>query len=188
MDADPPAVAPAGPRTSALVEEVERSESLDGLGQKIADALPGWVTSGRGRELLSGRWLGHSLHPLLTDFPLGFWASASLLDIVGTDDDADAARRLVGFGILTALPTATAGLSDWSQLDETADRRTGVAHAQLNTLALALYTLSYLARRRGGRGRLLGVLGGLAATAGGYLGGHLSLTRAVTRDNRLLPS
>jgi hypothetical protein len=55
-------------------------------------------------------------------------------------------------------------------------------------VALALYGLSYLARRRGRRGVLLGVLGGLAATAGGYLGGHLSLTRAVTRDNRLLPS
>lgn len=171
-----------------MVEQIESSDALDGLVEKLGSALPAWVTSGRGRELLSGRWLGHSLHPLLTDLPLGFWASASLLDLVGTDHDADAARRLIGFGLLASLPTAAAGASDWSQLDESADRRTGVVHAQLNTLALALYGLSYLARRRGRRGVVLGVLGGLAATAGGYLGGHLSLTRAVTRDNRLLPS
>jgi uncharacterized membrane protein len=183
MDADPA----ARPPSSTVVEQIERSDALDGLAKTLSEALPSWITSGRGREILSGRWLGHSLHPLLTDFPLGFWASASLLDLVGPRNDADAARRLVGFGVLTALPTAAAGLSDWSKL-ETTDRRTGVAHAQLNTLALGLYGLSYLARRRGRRGVLLGVLGGLAATAGGYLGGHLSLTRAVTRDNRLLDS
>lgn len=169
-----------------LVQRVEESDALDGAIAQLAELLPDWVTTGRTRDLLAGEWLGHSLHPLLTDFPLGFWASASLLDLLGPRRHADSARRLVGFGLLASLPTATAGLSDWSRL-ETTDRRVGLVHAQLNTLALLLYGASYIARRRRrGRGVVLGVLGGLAATAGGYLGGHLSLTRAVTRDNRLI--
>jgi hypothetical protein len=86
-----------------------------------------------------------------------------------------------------ALDEMAAGLSDWSRL-ATPARRVGLVHAQLNTLVLALYGASYVQRRRhsSGRGIALGILGGLAATASGYLGGHLTTTRAVTRDNRLL--
>jgi uncharacterized membrane protein len=185
--AAPAAPATPGPPPPELTRHIESSEDLDALADKISSALPSWVTSGTGREILSGRWLGHALHPLLTDLPLGFWTSASLLDLVGSEDDARTARRLIGWGLVAALPTATTGLSDWSQLRSTGDRRTGVVHAQLNAAALALYGLSYLSRRRGKRGVLLALLGGLVASAGGYLGGHLTLDRAVTRDNTLLP-
>jgi uncharacterized membrane protein len=178
----------AAPPPPELTRHIESSEDLDGLADKLAAATPSWITSGTGREVLSGRWMGHSLHPLLTDFPLGFWTSATMLDLMGGERDARTARRLIGWGVLAALPTAAAGLSDWSHLDAPGDRRTGVLHAQLNAMALALYGLSWLSRRRGKRGVLLGLLGGLAASAGGYLGGHLTLSRAVTRDNHLLPS
>jgi uncharacterized membrane protein len=168
-----------------LVERLEDAESLDATAEALWEVLPDWVVSGWGRELLSGTWLGHSLHPLLTDLPVGCWSSATLLDLLGGGRYADASRRLVGLGLVASLPTAAAGLSDWSRLD-THDRRVGVVHAQLNTLALVLYGASYLARRRRGSGVALGVLGSLAAAAGGYLGGHLTTTRAVTRDNQLL--
>lgn len=178
----------AGPEAGvpALMERIEDAQSFDATIEALRGLIPDWVVTGRGRELLGGRWLGHSLHPLLTDLPLGCWSSASLLDLLGGRRYADAARRLVGLGLLASLPTAAAGLSDWSRL-ETRDRRVGLVHAQLNTLALVLYGASYAARRRRrGGGVVLGVLGGLAATASGYLGGHLTTSRSVTRDNRLL--
>jgi uncharacterized membrane protein len=168
-----------------LMERLEDAEGLDAAAEALWAVRPDWVVTGWGRELLGGTWLGHALHPLLTDFPLGCWSSASLLDLLGGGRYAGAARRLVGLGLIASLPTAAAGLSDWSRLEKR-DRRVGLVHAQLNTLALVLYGASYLARRRRGGGVVLGVLGGLAATASGYLGGHLTTTRAVTRDNRLL--
>jgi uncharacterized membrane protein len=177
--------------TADVTELTRRIEEADGLDEAVdvlARNTPDWVTSGRSREILSGEWLGHSLHPLLTDLPLGFWTSATVLDLLGGRRHAKAARKLVGLGVLSALPTAAAGLSDWSRLDDKADRRVGVVHAQLNGAALFLYLLSYLARCRGRRGRgvFYSLLGGVAATASGYLGGHLTLSRAVTRDDRLL--
>jgi uncharacterized membrane protein len=173
------------PGVPGLMERLEDAESLDATAEALWDVLPDWVVTGWGRELLGGTWLGHSLHPLLTDFPLGCWSSATLLDLLGGGRYADAARRLVGLGLAASLPTAAAGLSDWSRLEER-DRRVGLVHGQLNTLALVLYGASYVARRRRGSGVALGVLGSLAAVASGYLGGHLTTTRAVTRDNRLL--
>jgi uncharacterized membrane protein len=173
----------------AIAQRFEQAEALDGPAAAVERCLPAMLTGGAGRSLLGGRWLGHSLHPLLTDFPLGFWASASWLDLVGGARARPAAQRLVASGLLFAVPTAAAGLSDWSRLSRT-DQRVGLMHAQLNALATVLYGTSYLARRRGSpaTATVLGVLGGLSATAGGFFGGHLTLTRSVTRDNALLPS
>jgi uncharacterized membrane protein len=173
------------PGVPGLVERLEDAESLDATADALWEVLPDWVVTGWGRELLGGTWLGHALHPLLTDFPLGCWSSASLLDLLGGGRYAGAARRLVGLGLVAALPTAAAGLSDWSRLEKR-DRRVGLVHGQLNMLALVFYGASYVVRRRRGSGVVLGVLGGLTATASGYLGGYLTMTRAVTRDHRLL--
>jgi nitrite reductase/ring-hydroxylating ferredoxin subunit len=86
----------------------------------------------------------------------------------------------VGLGVAAALPTAAAGLADWSDLNKP-ERRTGVVHAAANLVATALYGLSFLARRRGHRtgGVLLGLAGATAATAGGFLGGHLAYRRGA---------
>jgi uncharacterized membrane protein len=117
---------------------------------------------------------------MLTDFPLGSWMSASLLDLVGGRSARPASRRLIGFGLLMAAPTVATGLAEWQATSGPA-RRVGVVHAAVNTTALALYTSSWLARRgdRHGKGVLLGIAGGVTATVGGYLGGHLSLVRKV---------
>ena len=106
--------------------------------------------------------------------------SASLLDFVGGRDARRASRRLIGFGLLVAAPTAASGLAEW-QATSGGARRVGVVHAGVNTTATVLYASSWLARRRGrhGVGVVLGVAGGLSATLGGYFGGHLSLVRKV---------
>jgi uncharacterized membrane protein len=185
-----PAEAASGPRTpSPLIEamhRIEASAALDRPADVVERLARAVVRPGATEDALTGAWLGHALHPLLTDIPLGTWLSASLLDLVGGKAARPAARRLIGIGILNALPTAATGLAEWLQADQPT-RRVGIVHAQANTVGLLLYGASYRARRRGRhlRGVALGMAGGMAAIAGGYLGGHLSLARkAGYRDPR----
>jgi hypothetical protein len=106
--------------------------------------------------------------------------SASLLDLLGGPDARRSAQRLVAFGLLAAAPTVATGLAEWLETTRGA-RRVGVIHAAVNTTATALYGCSWLARRRASH-RLavgLGIGGGVVATLGGYLGGHLTLVRKV---------
>jgi uncharacterized membrane protein len=132
------------------------------------------------KQVLSGAWLGHALHPALTDLPIGFWTSAWTLDLVGGERSRDAARLLVGLGLLSAAPTAATGLSDLLDTYGPA-RRIGLVHAACNTLAVASYAASWLARRDGRhrRGVAWGMAGAAAATAGGWLGGHLVFVRGA---------
>lgn len=91
------------------VEALERMEALDRLSRPLAGAV-GKATSGKAaKNLLSGTFLGHPLHPLLTDLPIGTWVSAASLDLLGGSRSSGAARRLTGLGVLAAMPTAAAG-------------------------------------------------------------------------------
>jgi nitrite reductase/ring-hydroxylating ferredoxin subunit/uncharacterized membrane protein len=163
-----------------LGERLEAASALDRLADPVHRAVTSVMHRGPLKDVLHGVWLGHPLHPLLTDLPIGFWTSGFVLDFVGGRRGRPAADALVGLGVVAALPTAAAGLADWSELDRP-ERRTGVVHASSNVAATVLYGLSFLARRRGHRatGVLLGVAGATAATAGGFLGGHLTFRRAA---------
>ncbi|GAA3680010.1 DUF2231 domain-containing protein [Nocardioides ginsengisoli] len=133
------------------------------------------------RDGLRGhRWLGHAVHPLLTDLPLGMWTSALVLDLVGGREAEGAAQRLVGLGVVAAVPTALTGWAEWVGLAER-DRRVGLVHAAANATGIALFAGSWRARRAGARRRgiALAVAGSLAAAAGGYLGAHLTEVRKV---------
>lgn len=160
-----------------LTHALEQDSALDGtvavLGQyaEVLADRPALLKLLRGTS-----WFGHSLHPTLTDFPLGAWMSATLLDLLGPEGSEDASRRLIGLGVLGAMPTALAGLADWRSLSEQRDRRTGVVHAAGNAAALAAYSCSWLARRRGNRrlGTLLALVGAGLSGGAGYLGGHLA--------------
>jgi uncharacterized membrane protein len=174
------------PALVEAVRRVESSEALDGPARVVEGLARVVAPPGRARDVLTGSWLGHALHPLLTDLPLGMWMSASLLDFIGGRSARPAARRLIGVGVVAAVPTAATGLAEWLQVDRAA-RRVGVVHANVNVIGLALYGASFLARRRDHnvKGVALGVVGGLAAIVGGYLGGHLTLARkAGSRDPR----
>lgn len=163
-----------------LGERLEATTALDAIGRPLARLSDAVLPRGKAKDVLHGVWLGHPLHPLLTDLPIGFWTSACVFDVVGGDRSAKAAEDLVALGVAAAIPTAAAGLADWSELN-TPERRSGLVHAIANLAATALYAGSYIARRRGRRGRgiALGMAGAAAATAGGFLGGHLSYRRAA---------
>ena len=132
------------------------------------------------RALLRGDWLGHAVHPLLTDVPIGAWACTSLIDLVGGRQSRPAATRLLALGLAAAIPTAVTGAAEWVTTTG-ANRRVGVVHGVINLSAFGLYFASLVARRHGRhwRGVGLGLLGGTTATVGGYLGGHLAIARKV---------
>ena len=167
-----------------IPDAVESAAFLDGP----ADALMGVVTkaipAGPVKDALSGTWLGHALHPALTDLPIGFWTSAWMLDLLGGKRSANAARMLVGLGIASAIPTAVTGASDWADT-AAPEKRVGLVHATANSIALACYLVSFVHRVRGRRGKgvLWGWYGAAAATAGASLGGHLVQALGIGVDN-----
>ena len=164
----------------AIGERLEATEGLDRLAHPACRAATRLLPRGPVKDFLHGVWLGPPLHPVLTDLPIGFWTSAFVLDLVGGRRARPAADALVGVGVAAALPTTAAGLADWSELNEP-ERRAGLMHAVANFSATALYGLSFLGRRSGRRTRgvILGLAGAAAATAGGFLGGHLTYRRAA---------
>lgn len=163
-----------------LMARIERTEALDKVSQPIAELVGRAVKPKPVRNILSGSFLGHPLHPLMTDLPIGAWSMSTLLDTVGGRRAEPAADLLVGAGILTAIPTAWAGLNDWSDT-QGEDRRVGIVHAAANSAALVCYAASLLARRSGRRSaaKVLAMGGFGLLMSGGYLGGHLSYARGV---------
>jgi uncharacterized membrane protein len=164
------------------MEQVESMRALDRVGPVLA-RLGRPLTSTRTGDLLRGEGTGHALHPALTDLPIGFWTSAMALDLMGTEHES-AADRLVALGLLSAVPTVLTGLAEWQRLGPR-DGRVGSLHAALNSVATVGFAASLLARARGRRtsGIVLTYVAATAATAAGYLGGHLTMARGVgSRD------
>ncbi len=163
-----------------LLRRVEGAEGLDGPARALSRLTQSKLGRGPLRDVLTGTWLGHAFHPLLTDFAEGGWMAASFLDVFGPHDARHAAQRLVGFGLLAAIPTALTGLAEWADADRTA-RRVGMVHAASSTAAFACYGWSYLARRRkkNTTAVAVGLVGGVIAIADGYVAGHLSLALGV---------
>jgi uncharacterized membrane protein len=168
---------------NGLAARLESVEALDGPGRTAGRVVRGLVPDGAPKDALSGAWLGHAVHPILTDIPIGAWTSSVLLDWIGGKGSRSASDRLILTGVLAAGATVATGWSDWADAEERnpAVRRSGVVHAAVNATATALMIGSFLARKRGarGRGKLLSLAGSAALGAGGWLGGHLSYTRAA---------
>ena len=163
-----------------FVKRIERLERLDQIAVPVASAVHRLVRPRLVRNVLSGTWLGHPAHPALTDFPIGAWSMATLLDTVGGRRAVPAAGLLTAVGVAAAVPAAASGLNDWSDA-QSAPRRVGLVHAAANSVALGLYTASLVARCNGRRcsATLLGYAGLGALITGAYLGGHLALTHAL---------
>ncbi len=165
------------------MERLSAASGLDAVARPLSKKVAAVIPQGVAKDVLSGTWMGHPLHPLLTDIPIGAWTSAMVLDLLGRPGDEEASARLIGLGVVSALPTAVAGLADWSDtLGE--DRRVGFVHAVANVVAVGLYGCSWMARRQGDqrRGVAFGWAGATVATVGGYLGGHLSYRNGVNVD------
>jgi nitrite reductase/ring-hydroxylating ferredoxin subunit len=155
-----------------LLERLEKANKLDRLGDPVQRRVQGMLR-GRVRDVLHGVWLGHPLHSVLVQVPVGAWLSAAVVDAVPGMDTC--ATVLVGLGTAGAVPAVVAGWNDWSELP-TAPRRVGLVHAVANGLGVGLYTASLVARLTGNHrlGRRLSYAGLGTVSLGAFLGGHLT--------------
>ncbi|MFI7639169.1 Rieske 2Fe-2S domain-containing protein [Nonomuraea sp. NPDC049400] len=166
----------AGP--VALADQLEKTKTFDTPVRVLAKAVRQRIRPGLLRDLLHGVPMGSPLHPPLANISLGCWLSAAVLDVA--EGDTKATRVLLATGIANALPTAAAGLTDWSSLHRE-QQRVGFVHMLSNLTALGLFSASLLARVRGREraGRALTLAGLGMAGLGGYLGGHMAYRQAA---------
>jgi hypothetical protein len=159
---------------------LEGASALDRPVKALEPAVETLFGGARHGPILRGEWLGHAVHPVLTDLVLGTWTSASVLDVIGGAHSASSAQRLIGTGLLAVGPTAWTGWAEWSAAGSR-DKRVGLVHAATNGAAIGVYAASWMARRRGqhGRGVRLALAGMAITGVGAYLGGHLAAVRNV---------
>lgn len=159
------------------ITRLENASALDQSVDGLREVVHRVIQPQSVRDVLHGVPVGHPVHPLAVLVPAGAWVSSAVLDVMpGT---AQASRVLVAFGVISAIPAALAGYTDWSELHRQ-QARVGLVHAAGNVAAIALYTASYIQRRRGREfsGKVLGYLGLACISGSGYLGGHLAYRQA----------
>lgn len=150
------------------------------------------------KSWLNGAPIRHRVHPALIIAPLGAWSTAVVLDVLDLLDsrsNSDGYRRgadaAVGMGVVTAVPTALAGISDWVDLWGH-QRRVATLHALVNLGAHSLFAASWGARAAGlrGAGRALSGVGYAAVLFSGALGGDLvyNLGTNVSKNDFPQPS
>ncbi|MGW2213050.1 Rieske 2Fe-2S domain-containing protein [Streptomyces sp. NPDC001781] len=163
-----------------VIQDIEDRTALDALTGPAAGLVNRVTGPTAVKNTLSGTWLGHTLHPVLTDVPIGAWGMATVLDLTAGERGAAAARRLVGLGLLAVVPTAASGASDWADTVG-GPRRVGLVHGMLNGAATMLQAASWAARLTGRRraGIVLSGVGLGLTGASAYLGGHLSYVNGI---------
>ena len=177
------------PIAQQLVDLALRTPGLDAA----ADALAGAVNAAYDaagpakqpvKDALNGTWLGHGLHPAISDVPIGAWTAALALDALG---ERRGARIAVGVGLAAALGAAATGLTDWADTSGK-PRRLGVVHAALNGAATLLYGASWLARGKAyGAGVLFSALGYGVVSLSALYGGTLSLDLQIGVNRSSVP-
>lgn len=182
------------------IDLINRQEWLDtaadALQPAILDAFEAGGEAGQEvKNFLHGTWLGHQLHPVLTDVPVGAWTVAAVLDcleLAGKKDYAPGADAAVAIGLVGAVGAAVTGITDWTETSGK-NRKIGLMHGLMNTAAAALYTTSLICRGKKSRdaGIGLSMLGYTIAGMSAYLGGHLVFNDQVgvnhTADTKEYP-
>jgi nitrite reductase/ring-hydroxylating ferredoxin subunit/uncharacterized membrane protein len=125
------------------------------------------------KDLLNGTWLGHPLHALLTDVPIGALTLALVLDFFGQQTGADIA---IAVGVLSMVAAAVAGLADYADTDGLARVR-ATLHATIMVVALVVYAASLAIRAGSPVDRtvpvLLSWIGFAILSAGAFVGGDV---------------
>jgi nitrite reductase/ring-hydroxylating ferredoxin subunit/uncharacterized membrane protein len=157
MDAQGPWVKPLG-------------EFVHGIDHAIFHAVPPV------RDFLNGRWLGHPLHAVLTDAPIGILFLVIVLDVVSLPA---AAGWALGIGILAMLAAALAGFADYADTDGFARER-ATLHSTLMVVALVVYLIDGLLRLGGPANApasalavVLSVIAFLILASGAFVGGDV---------------
>ncbi len=161
----------------SVLDRISDVTALDKVAIPLRNAVNAALRPQALKDALHGTWLGHPVHPILAQVPVGSWLSAGVLDLLpGT---RQAATVLIGTGVAASVPTAMAGAADWSEQDPGV-RRLGLLHAGANVVALGLYVGSLVARRRGAEtlGLVLSYSGLTIAGGSAAIGGHMSYAQS----------
>ena len=178
-----------------LIDTLAEPKWLDAVADAVQPAIvktfeAGGKTGQEIKNFLHGVWLGHPLHPVITDVPIGSWTAAAVLDgleLLGKNKYEKGADVAIGLGLLGAVGSAVSGLTDWTGTSQKA-RKIGLVHALLNVGATALYTTSYFLRKQKHTRKTaigLAMLGYGVASLSAYLGGHLVYDKQVGVDHNL---
>lgn len=176
-----------------LAQVIDKQDALDTASDALQPAVTDLFKAGgeagqAAKNFLHGTWLGHPLHPVLTDIPVGAWTTALALDAMealsGRDEFGDAADAAIAIGLVGAVGAAATGITDWSDT-EGRGRKVGLVHGLLNATATTLYATSLVMRRGNARraGVGLSMLGFLVSGAAAYLGGHLVFGEKIGVDH-----
>ena len=175
--------------SDTVLDVIDRQEWLEPLGdqlqQGVHQAFESAGDAGQAvKNALHGTWLGHPLHPVLTDIPVGAWTVAlvcdAMEDMTGRPEFGKGADVAVAVGLAGAVGAALTGITDWSDTDGKA-RKAGLVHGLLNLGGALLYGTSMVFRNQNKRnlGRGFGVLGYALAAGAAYLGGELVFSEQV---------
>ncbi len=176
-----------------IAEVVGSQEWIDSVAKPLEEAVSTAFVGKPGRSVkdtLNGVWLGHPVHPVLTDVPIGAWTMAQVFDtldgIGGDGRYADAAQVCITTGLIGAVGAAVTGLTDWSDTGGQS-RRIGLVHGLLNLTATGFFLASALMRRRSrSAGAVAASSTGYAvALAAAYLGGSLVYQREIGPNHAL---
>ena len=157
---------------------------LDEPGKAVGKAVRSTLKPGAVKDAISGTWLGHALHPLLTDVVIGSFLSATILDVLGGDSDGTAAERPDRRGHRGLPAHRPHGCQRLVRLGDRGPRRPPRradprGHELHGAVALRVLPASRAGRAARGAGKLLGVAGAAALGAAGYLGAHLTFAKGV---------
>src|SRR5256714_5035885 len=177
----------------AIITGITRQDWLEPAEERLQKLLhQSFASSGRGgqkiKNVLHGTWLGHPLHVILTDVPIGAWTAGLVFDFLelssGRKEFAAAADASITIGLMGAAGAAITGLTDWQDVDSPA-RRVGLVHGLLNLMGTSLFLASRVMRKRRSRssGRRLALLGYTVAMAAAYLGGNLVYEQQIGVDH-----
>ena len=165
---------------SRFIDSQRWLDPLADVLQKVTAAVYRGRVGRSVKSLFNGTWLGHPLHPVLTDIPLGAWTLAIIFDLVYLFGQRSPMARsgaeiLIAVGVVAALAAAVTGYTDWGDTIDR-ERRIGLSHGLLNLIATILYAISLVLRLTGpgqGLAITLSWVGYVLLISAAYLGGEL---------------
>lgn len=180
--------------TDAIIRKIEEQDWLQPAEDALKKGLDAAFEPDRkhGKPIenaLHGVWLGHALHPVLTDLPVGAWSVAFILDAIeettGARKYRAGADAAVTIGIAGAAGAVLTGITDWKEISQEA-RRTGLVHGLLNLAAMGLYVASAVQRSRKKRNsaRLFSYVAYGLTFGSAWLGGHLVYANQIAVERR----
>ena len=167
----------------AKLEHFSQRVGMRGLGDATARAVNGFYgvlgTPGRYlQDFMNGSWLGHTVHSVIVDVPMGAFTALLVLDLValflGVDGLETASTIILGLGWLAGFGAILTGLTDQKDsLDD--DRPVITLHGLIQIVAIGFFGFSFFTRLGGNHdlGRWVAIVGYLIISVGAFIGGHI---------------